>query len=323
MTAGEKAAIRCLVAFSTADVDEGRRLDFYQDVSRSIYPGVEPALPREGEFNASFKAYALKEAVLTGVSAPGHPFKRDERGPRKWNDDTVSLNICAFSNLRAEYAGAEWQLHPGTPLFVDNWLPFFRINTDRRRRMTYNSLIFDRKLLNLEKSGLSPRDMNLAIGRTHAGRQLALQMRLMCEAMRAGKLELADSMSAPVFALLRSAAEEAAGGREFEPERLSLEAIKRVALCHIADPDFEIHRLARIFHCTARTIQFRFAQAGETYSYWLLTERLELARLRLQMPEFSARSVGTIAYSCGFQDASHFHRAFKRHFGVPPSQFRY
>ena len=63
MTAGEKAAIRCLVAFSTADVDEGRRLDYYQDVSRSIYPGVEPALPREGEFNASFKAYALKEAV--------------------------------------------------------------------------------------------------------------------------------------------------------------------------------------------------------------------------------------------------------------------
>ena len=156
MSAGEKSAIRCLVAFSTADVDESRRLDYYQDVSRSIYPGVESDLPREGEFNASFKAYALKEAVLTGISVPGHPFKRDERGPRKWNDDTVSLNICAFSNLRAEYAGAEWQLHPGTPLFVDNWLPFFRINTDRRRRMTYNSLIFDRKLLNLEKSGLSP-----------------------------------------------------------------------------------------------------------------------------------------------------------------------
>ncbi len=273
MTAGEKSAIRCLVAFSTADVEEGRRLDYYHDASRSIYPGVEADLPRDGEFNASFKAYALKEAVLTGISAPGHSFKRGERGPRKWADDTVSLNICAFSNLRAEYAGIEWQLHPGTPFFIDNSLPFFRIDADHRRRMIHSSLIFDRKLLNLEKSRLSPRDINVAIGRTHAGRQLALQMRLMCEASRAGKLELADLMSAPVFALLRSVAEEAAGHRE--PERLSLEVIKRVALCHIADPDFEIHHLARIFHCTARTVQSRFAEAGETFSSWLLTERLE------------------------------------------------
>ena len=322
MTADETVAIRRLVAFSTADVEEGRRLDYFHDVSRSIYPGVEAALPREGEFNASFKAYALKEAVLTGVSAPGHSFKRGERSPRKWDGETASLNVCAFSNLRAEYAGAEWQLHPGTPLFIDNSLPFFRMSADPRRRMIYSSLIFDRKLLNLEKSGLSPLNFNVAIGRTHAGRQLALQMRLMCEASRAGNWELADLMTAPVFALLRSVADEAAAGGQ-EPERLSLEAIKRVALSHIADADFKIDRLARIFHCTVRTIQSRFAQAGETFSYWLLTERLELARLRLHAPEFSARSVAMIAYSCGFRDASHFHRAFKSHFGAPPGQFRY
>jgi AraC-like DNA-binding protein len=147
-----------------------------------------------------------------------------------------------------------------------------------------------------------------------------MQMQLMCAANRAGKLELADLMSVPVLALLRVVAEEASS--RAGPERLTLGDIRSAASTHIADPDFEIHHLARIFHCTARTIQSRFAQSGETFSRWQLRERLELARLRLQAREFSGRSVETVAYSCGFRDGSHFNRAFKAHFGAPPGQLR-
>ncbi|MBZ9558329.1 MULTISPECIES: AraC family transcriptional regulator [unclassified Modicisalibacter] len=76
------------------------------------------------------------------------------------------------------------------------------------------------------------------------------------------------------------------------------------ARCHLAEAAF------------AR--QFR-ALTGRPPHVWLTAQRLALARTRLRDPR---ASLTEIALACGFADAAHFSRVFRRHLGCPPGEWR-
>ncbi|HET9915806.1 MAG TPA: AraC family transcriptional regulator [Candidatus Binatia bacterium] len=52
---------------------------------------------------------------------------------------------------------------------------------------------------------------------------------------------------------------------------------------------------------------------------WLLQKRLDYSAVLLKNP---ALNVSQVALDCGFEDLSHFSRAFKDKFGVPPAHYR-
>jgi len=52
---------------------------------------------------------------------------------------------------------------------------------------------------------------------------------------------------------------------------------------------------------------------------WLLQKRLDYSAVLLKNP---ALNVSQVALDCGFEDMSHFSRAFKDKFGVPPAHYR-
>jgi AraC family transcriptional activator of tynA and feaB len=42
----------------------------------------------------------------------------------------------------------------------------------------------------------------------------------------------------------------------------------------------------------------------------------------LRAADHAGSQIATIAYRCGFSDRAHFARAFRRHFGASPSEWR-
>lgn len=58
---------------------------------------------------------------------------------------------------------------------------------------------------------------------------------------------------------------------------------------------------------------------GQTPGKWLLERRLAHAKMLLMKADLS---VSEIAYDSGFENLSHFSRAFREHFGAPPVAFR-
>jgi len=313
MTSGETFATR-LATVSTVTVNDASKFDFFCDAICEVYAGIQPVQSDDRIFNAEFQAAALSNGVLARISAPGHMANRGTRELRRRPDDSLFLNFSAFSSYSARHADEDWRLAAGQPFLIDNDRPF-HLDFDRTRRMVLYSLRFDRSAI---APGRSIGDINRAIATTQLGQHLALQMRLICQAMQGDRIDLADMMSKPVLRLLALIADAAPAAGE----RLTLAGIEATAFFHITDPGFGIGQLARLFNCTARTIQSRFAENGTTFSRWLLAERLELARDRLSAPEFIGRSVESVAYASGFRDPTHFHRAFKRHFGLPPGQCR-
>lgn len=294
-------------AISTAGVREAEKFDYFCDAICDVYTGIRPERSTERSFDAAFTARDLGDTVLATIEAPGHTATRSRALVATRPDDSLFLNMSMRSGFRVSHVGGEWQRPPSMPFLLDNREPF-RLDFDPSRRMGLASLRIDSSRLAVTPASL--KGLNDRIARTATGRQLGMQLRLLCEA---ADPEVAALMSAPVVALLRALLAES------DVEGSDLKAVARTRL---TDPDFGVEELARLLHCSARTVQSRFAADGETFSAWLLAERLEHARELIQAPASSGRSIEVIALASGFRDLSHFHRAFRARFSATPGAFR-
>jgi AraC-like DNA-binding protein len=83
--------------------------------------------------------------------------------------------------------------------------------------------------------------------------------------------------------------------------------------------DLTIEVVARANGLSGRQAQRLFASAGTTFTEFVLEQRLLLSRRFLLRESDRHRKVSDIAFTVGFNDLSYFHRAFKKRFGVTPS----
>jgi AraC-like DNA-binding protein len=92
-------------------------------------------------------------------------------------------------------------------------------------------------------------------------------------------------------------------------------ALKRV----LAGKRPEIRSIAKELGQSARTLQRRLAEQGETYQSVLEAARRELARHYLL---HSSLELNETAYLLGYEDANSFFRAFQKWEGMPPGRWR-
>ncbi len=69
-------------------------------------------------------------------------------------------------------------------------------------------------------------------------------------------------------------------------------------------------------------VQKLFERDGGSFSAYVLEQRLEHVRHALRSPRFAARSISAIAYDAGFNNLSWFNRAFRKRYGMTPSDMR-
>jgi AraC-like DNA-binding protein len=90
----------------------------------------------------------------------------------------------------------------------------------------------------------------------------------------------------------------------------------------LADPDLSPAQIAQHHHISLRLLHKLFEEQQETVGAWIRRRRLERCRRDLQNPALRDRSVAAIAARSGFREASHFSRAFRREYGLTPTEFR-
>jgi AraC-like DNA-binding protein len=100
-------------------------------------------------------------------------------------------------------------------------------------------------------------------------------------------------------------------------ERSSIAAIMEANFCHNLSMDV----LAQLCHRSLSSFKREFRkQFGTTPGRWLLERRLRHSASLLQT---TAMSITEITFECGFEDLSHFSKAFKDRFGSSPSLYRF
>jgi AraC-like DNA-binding protein len=90
----------------------------------------------------------------------------------------------------------------------------------------------------------------------------------------------------------------------------------------LAEPDLTLEQVADADGISARSVQKLFAAAGQNFSTYLRTRRLERCRLDLTSPMFASLSISEICFRWGFNGSAHFSRAFKDQYGVSPRDYR-
>ena len=81
-----------------------------------------------------------------------------------------------------------------------------------------------------------------------------------------------------------------------------------------------LEEFARLSHRSLSTFKRDFRRYyNQSPGKWLLHKRLEYSAVLLKNPE---RNVSQVALDCGFEDLSHFSRAFKEKFGISPASYR-
>lgn len=84
--------------------------------------------------------------------------------------------------------------------------------------------------------------------------------------------------------------------------------------------NLSLENFARLCHRSLSTFKRDFQKYyKQPPGKWLLQKRLEYSAVLLKNP---ALNVSQVALDCGFEDLSHFSRAFKSRFGTSPASFR-
>ncbi len=101
-----------------------------------------------------------------------------------------------------------------------------------------------------------------------------------------------------------------------------LRAIKEDIATQLDQADLSVATIAGRHRVKPRWVQRLFESEGTTFTEYVLSQRLVRAHRLLADPRYANQKVSTIALDIGFGDLSYFNRAFRRRYGLTPSELR-
>jgi AraC-like DNA-binding protein len=99
-----------------------------------------------------------------------------------------------------------------------------------------------------------------------------------------------------------------------------LERVRQFVESSLHRPDLTPARTATLLAMSVRQLHLLFAPTGTTFARYVMSRRLERARLLLSLD--ARRPVLEIALACGIESSSVFYRGFREAYGMSPNEFR-
>jgi AraC-like DNA-binding protein len=101
-----------------------------------------------------------------------------------------------------------------------------------------------------------------------------------------------------------------------------LRAIKEDIANWLDRPELSVAAIAARHRIKPRWVQRLFEGEGTTFTDYVLAQRLLRAHRLLTDPRCAGQKISAIAFDVGFGDLSYFNRAFRRRYGMAPSELR-
>lgn len=98
--------------------------------------------------------------------------------------------------------------------------------------------------------------------------------------------------------------------------------VKTDIIANLGKAEVNVDDLAVRHGISPRYIRTLFDDDGTTFSDFLREQRLRRARRLLSDPASAERNIGRIAHDCGFSSVPYFNQAFRRRYGMTPSDVR-
>jgi AraC-like DNA-binding protein len=309
-----------VVRFSTADYAPRERFAAWREVyGRTLQRlDIEPLVVRQ--FHAAATLLRMPGLALMAGRRSASVYHRR----REFIDhDDVGFTCGLTSNYQAHQFGRTIEMGRGQAIVMTGAEPAFLRVPKLGRYIN----------LRVPVRCLSPliADLNAAYGRPIPAESPALQLLT----RYVGILQEAGTFAVPelrrravvhihdLIALAIGATRDAAETAKNRGARAArLRAIKEDIAAWLDQPDLSVATIAVHHRIKPRWIQRLFESEGTTFTEYVLVQRLARAHRLLTDPLQRNQKICTMALDIGFGDLSYFNRAFRRRYGMTPSELR-
>ncbi|WP_051335847.1 helix-turn-helix domain-containing protein [Methylocapsa acidiphila] len=309
------------VKLCTEDLPLRQRPEWLREVIGREYADVEIAPPKDAPLFNEMIIYPWRDLRLSSIRSNAIGIERPAGEPRHDCHDAYLAVVLLSGEYRLEQDGREAVLRPGDMAIYDAARPHNIICPTRFVKLIVS---IPRALLREKAAGVEHCTARRIDGGSGLGAVTADFVR--SAARRAGELSQMEfsALSGPCADLLALAL-TSVQGRDAAPERgraMTKGRLKRFVEQRLHDPDLDVATIAAGVGLSPRYANDLFREDGASPMRYVWRRRLEHCRDDLLSAACAGRTISDIAFGWGFNDLSHFSRAFKQTYGASPRDYR-
>ncbi|HYE36450.1 helix-turn-helix domain-containing protein [Methylocaldum sp.] len=309
------------VRLSTADVPQRERHGWLREVIGREYVKVEISPPADGCLFNEMTIYPWEDLRLSAIRSNAITIERLPGEPYRASQDAYFAVVLLSGQYSVEQQGREVFLKPGDMTLYDATRPH-RIHCPR----SFSKLIVSipRAMLRDRIAGIEHCTALRIPGNEGIGAVASNFIR--SSAGQAGRLNPHEFLALAEHSLdLLTLAMTSVRPADFNLSRsrsLSLYRVKAFIERHLSEPCLNAAMVANGVGLSSRYINDLFKDEGTSLMRHVWRRRLENCGKDLLDSAHNGHSLTEIAFRWGFNDLSHFSRAFKQRFGCSPREYR-
>lgn len=305
------------VMLSTAEIPVHARRDWLREVIGREYANVDITLPADGGLFNEITIFPWEALRLSVIRSSAIGIERLPREPLHISQDAYFAVLLLSGDCLLEQGGREVFLQPGDMALYDATRPH-RIHCPRN--LTQLIVSIPRAVMRDRIAGVEHCTALRIPGGEGVGAVTSSFIR--SAASQAGTIEAGAFSTLSEHALdLLTLALAAVRPQDFNLSRsrsLSLHRVKDFVERHLADPMLDTAMVAAGTGLSSRYINDLFSDDDTSLMRHVWQRRLEHCRKDMLDPVQRGRRISEIALRWGFNDLSHFSRAFRQRFGCSP-----
>jgi AraC-like DNA-binding protein len=312
-----------VLALSTDGLSPHDRIDYWREMVCRRFAEVQISSRLGRDFSGEMLAHQYAALRLTNVTAKAQSVARVAREAKSENEDCYFAVILLSGSEFLEQDGREARLRPGDLSIYDATRPHQLIFPEDFKKLIIQ---IPRRELDKRIGGLQ-RSTALTISGSHGPgavasgffRSLAGHSLQLDQQQRGSLAEQALDLLSLALAAVVPADLNLSRSRS-----LSLSRVRRFIDLQLDNPALDTNMVADGVGLSARYVNQLFEEEGTSLMRYVWRCRLERCRNEmLQRHDQDQRTLRLfdIALRWGFNDASHFSRAFRKHFGLGPRDF--
>ncbi|ATG89308.1 helix-turn-helix domain-containing protein [Methylomonas koyamae] len=307
---------------STADLPPTQRRDWLHHVIGREYARVEITPPAQAELFNEMTIYPWQELRLSAIRSSSIGLYCPPCEPETASQDAYFAVVLLHGRYRLQQDGRAAELQAGDIALYDATRPH-RIECPEpfaKLLVSVPRQLLQQRLVGVEHCSAMriPGSGGLGAVTSDFLRSAARQADCIDAARFAPLAGQALDLLALTLSALRPGRFELADHRA-----QALSRIKRLIEARLADPELDSAAIAGAARLSPRYINALFNAENTSLMRYVWQRRLQRCGEELRSERHAGRSLTEIALRWGFNDMSHFSRAFKRRYGCSPSDYRH
>jgi len=308
--------------FSTESLAQAKRYAAWRDAICDVYVHVDVHAEDQSNYDGFIREAQFGAVTVTDILLSHQQISRRRSHLAKLDKDCYYVQFIQTGNINVLQSGSTLSTNAGTGALFCASEPY-DLQCLGKIRSYYLEMPREVFASRFAKDRI-PVSATLSTGRG-LGR-IAVEF---CSMLASQGASLDGSVRArlgeelmDVLALAFDSAQDDEPLSDHSLQKARLRSVKAWLEDHLCDPALTVEAIAKGNAISLRYLHSLFTLEGTSVSNWVWNRRLERSYDMLLNSNHDAYSLTEIAYRVGFSSSSHFSTAFRRKFGVRPSDVK-